>query len=59
MDESTASVFSYAYDKVRELRQLQEPRTVAFVDIGHTKATVTIAQFYVEEEGVLNTKILI
>ena len=45
VDESTATVYLYAYENTNKLMNLESPRTVAFVDIGHTKATVTIVRF--------------
>ena len=59
IDESTATVFHYVYEKMRDLRYLGRPKTVAFVDIGHTKATVTIVRFTLSNSHVLTAKILI
>ena len=45
VSESTATIAEYAYSKIIELRKLREPRIVAFIDIGNSKTTVTIAEF--------------
>ena len=45
IDESTATIYNYVYEKMVKLRNLQQPTIVAFIDIGHSKTTVTIARF--------------
>ena len=55
IDESTATIYSYVYDKIAKLRNLKQPTIVAFIDIGHSKTTVTIARFTNE----VHAKILI
>ena len=45
VDESAATMYNYAYEKRNELRSIDSPRIVAFVDIGHTKTTVTIVKY--------------
>ena len=44
MNENTATAFTYSYMKKGELNN-KKPRVVAFVDFGHSKLTVTFAQF--------------
>ena len=38
---------SYAYEQVDNLKKLkkEKPKIVAFVDIGHSKSTITVAQY--------------
>ena len=43
IDESKATAFAYAYDKMSEIRQRE--RVVAFIDIGHSKTTLTVVRF--------------
>ena len=43
ISESTATVVIYAYDNIRSLMALEEPRIVAFIDIGNANLTVTFA----------------
>ena len=45
VDESTATMYNFAYEKMSELRSIGSPRIVAFVDIGHSKTTVTIVEY--------------
>ena len=45
IEESTATIYSYAYDKSIMLKALTEPRIVAFLDIGYSKTTLTFARF--------------
>ena len=45
VSESKAIVTDYAYSKILELKKLDEPRIVAFIDIGHSQTTITIGRF--------------
>ena len=45
ISESVATLMSYAYEQADNLKKLQKekPKIVAFVDIGHSKSTITVA----------------
>ena len=46
INESTAIVYNYGFFRKNDLPKDKEPeRIVAFVDMGHSKTTVTIAGF--------------
>ena len=45
INESTAVALSYGFFRKPELPEKGEPRIVGFVDLGHSKLTVTIASF--------------
>ena len=45
INESTAVALTYGFFRKPELPEKGEPRVVAFVDLGHSKLTVTIASF--------------
>ena len=54
IDESTATIYSYANDKMKELREMEieQSKVVGFIDIGYAKTTITIAKFYYTGECV-------
>ena len=45
INESTAVALTYGFFRKPELPEKGDPRVVAFVDLGHSKLTVTIASF--------------
>ena len=45
INESTAVALTYGFFRKPDLPEKGEPRVVAFVDLGHSKLTVTIASF--------------
>ena len=45
IDESTATVHNYARDHLKDLKRQASDSIVAFIDIGHSKTTVTVAKF--------------
>lgn len=45
INESTAVALTYGFFRKPELPEKGDPRIVAFVDLGHSKLTVTIASF--------------
>ena len=52
IDESSATAFSYGWFRPQELLE-DETRLVAFIDIGHSKTTVTIGEFTKTDAKVL------
>lgn len=54
MNENTATAFTYSYSKKAELNPAR-PRVVAFVDFGHSKLTVTFAQFLPDNTKIIGT----
>ena len=50
ISETTATLTHYIHNHVSRLRRLEEPELVAFVDIGHSKTTVSIAKIESVEE---------
>lgn len=44
LNESTAIAYNYGFFRKADLKE-KEPRTVAFVDLGHCKLNVTFASF--------------
>jgi heat shock 70kDa protein 4 len=45
INESTAVCLNYGFFRKSDLPEKGDPRYVAFVDLGHSKLTVTIAAF--------------
>ena len=45
VSESTATVTSYAYENIDKLKKLSQRKHVIFIDIGHSKTTVTVASY--------------
>jgi molecular chaperone DnaK (HSP70) len=45
INESTAVCLNYGFFRKADLPEKDHPRIVAFVDLGHSKLTVTIASF--------------
>lgn len=45
MNESTAICLIYGFYRQNEFPEKENPRICAFVDLGHSKLTVTIASF--------------
>lgn len=54
INESTATALTYGFFRKADLDPVK-PRTVAFVDLGHSKLTVTLAQFTKDKMKVLGT----
>ena len=52
INESTAIVLNYGFFRKKDLDEKKE-RVVAFVDVGHSKTTITIASFKRGEAKVL------
>lgn len=52
INESTAIALQYGFFKKNDIAQ-NEPRNVAFVDFGHSKTTVSVAQFTKEKVKIL------
>jgi heat shock protein 4 len=52
INESTAIALQYGFFKKNDIAQ-SEPRNVAFIDFGHSKTTVTIAQFTKEKVKIM------
>ena len=46
INESTAVCLNYGFFRKSDLPEKGDPRYVAFVDLGHSKLTVTIAAFH-------------
>jgi molecular chaperone DnaK (HSP70) len=46
VNESTAVCLNYGFFRKTDLPEKGEPKNVAFVDLGHSKLTVTIAAFH-------------
>lgn len=53
LNESSAITLYYGFDRRKELYNLKESRIVCFVDIGHSKSTVTFSSFIKDEFKVL------
>ena len=45
INESTAIALCYGFFKRSDIGEAIKPRTVAFVDFGHSKTTITLARF--------------
>lgn len=45
INESTAVGLAYGFFRKPELPREGEPRNVVFIDLGHSKLTVTVASF--------------
>ena len=51
VEESTATIYNYAYDNLDKLQRALESsgggmsKTVAFIDIGHCKTSLTVVKF--------------
>ena len=54
INESTAIVLNYGFFRKKDLDEKKE-RIVAFVDVGHSKTTITIASFKKGEAKILVT----
>jgi len=54
INESTATALTYGFFRKADLDN-EKPRTVAFVDLGHSKLTITFAQFVKSKMKVLGT----
>ena len=52
ISETTATVITYAYEKMSLLLQLTKPKIVAFIDVGNSKSTITVAKYYVDKNQV-------
>lgn len=53
LNESSALTLFYGFDRRKELSHLNESKIVCFVDIGHSKSTITFSSFIKEEFKVL------
>jgi len=55
LNESTAICYNYGFFRKADLSE-KEARTVAFVDFGHSKLTVTFAKFWQGKMNIIFTK---
>ena len=45
IDESTATTYEYANDNLSQIKKANSQTIVVFVDMGHSKTTVTVSEF--------------
>ena len=56
ISESRATVYNYAHENISTVVRITKPKIVAFVDIGKSQTTVTVAQYDLIDKSSRNIK---